>query len=131
MDMQKRAESLTEEQKMLLPKLKRNRLLILVGILAALVAVVLYATLSCRQAEEAYEALCVRSDKNLTQGVVDPELVAQRSYAMQVMEQAQGRMFILIGVGIFCAIAGTVLCIVYYKLSYPWLSAIKRKKNRL
>jgi len=118
------------EQQALAPKLRRNRALILAGILAALIAVILYTTLSCRQAEENYDALCVKSDQNLAQGIVDPELTSQRSYAMQVMEQAQGRMLLLIGVGIFCAIAGTFLCLVYYRLSYPWLSAMKHKENK-
>ena len=118
------------EQQALAPKLRRNRALILVGILTALIAVVLYATLSCRQAEENYQALCVQSDRNLAQGIVDPELTAQRTYAMQVMEQAQGRMLLLIGVGLFCAIAGTVVCLVYYKISYPWLSRKNKSRGR-
>ena len=48
-------EDLTEEQKAMLPKIRRNRAIILLLILAAMIAVFLYAMISCNRVNRLYQ----------------------------------------------------------------------------
>ena len=119
----KQVEELTDEQKAMLPKIRRNRAIFLLLILAAMVAVFLYAGISCSRAEENYEALCAQSDRNIAQGMIDQALINERQYAKLVLDQAVQRRVILNAVCCFCGIAGLVVCFFYYRTSYPYYTA--------
>ena len=119
----KQVEELTDEQKAMLPKIRRNRAVFLLLILAAMVAVFLYAGISCSRAEENYEALCAQSDQNIAQGIFDQALINERQYAKLVLDHTVQRKAILNAVCCFCGIAGIVVCFFYYRTSYPYYTA--------
>jgi len=123
-------EELTDEQKAMLPKIRRNRAIFLLLILAAMIAVFLYAGISCNRAEENYETLCAQSDQNIAQGVFDQKLINDRQYAKLVLEHAIQRKAILIPVCCFCGIAGIVVCLFYYRTNYPYYTAKRYKYLR-
>ena len=116
-------EDLTDEQKAMLPKIRRNRAIILLLILAAMIAVFLYAMISCNRAEKHYDTLCAESDKNIAHGIFDQSLIEERQYAKLVHQQAVQRKAILIPMGFFCGIAGMVVCLFYYRTGYPYYTA--------
>lgn len=126
-------EELTDEQKAMLPKIRRNRAIFLLLILAAMLAIFLYASISCSQAEEEYETLCSQSDSvRIRDGYTQEleNLIAERQYAKLVYENAVQRKAILIPVCCFCGIAGIVVCLFYYRTSYPYYTAKRYKYLR-
>ena len=116
------AHALTPEQTALAPKLHRNRILIPLALVLVLAAVVLYALLSCRQAEQYLTEMELLSDQNVAAGTVDPAVIAERQWASDNLDHALQRKTILLWVGGGCGLAGLILYFIYFKLSYPWYS---------
>ena len=119
------SKELTPQQAESFRKLYRRRAMIMLLLPVLLLAVYLYAQSACKNAEKEYIRLCQLSDENIAKGEVDEDVIYQRAYALQVLEQKEHSRPLLIGVAAFCTLGGEVLTFVYYRSAYPYL----KKKN--
>ena len=119
------SQELTPQQAQSFRKLFSRRRAIMLLLPVVLLAVCLYAQTAYKNAEKEYVRLCQLSDENLAKGEIDDDVIYERAYALQVLEQKERTRPLLMGVAAFCALAGEVLTFVYYRTTYPYL----KKKN--
>ena len=119
------SQELTPQQAKNFRKLYNRRITIMLLLPVLLLAVCLYAHTAYKSAEKEYIRLCQLSDENLAKGELDENVIYERAYALQVLEQKQRTRPLLIGIAVFCTLASEVLTFVYYRTTYPYL----KKKN--